>query len=60
MTTINQGDVGGMPVPLPSLDVQRAFTDKLDEFDEARRKTQDAIASANQLRRYILNQVMIG
>ena len=34
MTTINQGDVENLPVPLPKISDQSAFADKLDQLEQ--------------------------
>ena len=34
MTTINQGDMNAMPVPIPPLNLQHKIADILDNLDE--------------------------
>ncbi len=54
MTTINQADLGNMPVPLPPLEEQSDFADKLDNFDQIHRVIEEARESVNCLKLALL------
>jgi len=57
MTTINQGDIGDMPFPLPDLDRQNAVADHLDDLESTIAEVAQAIASDATLKSQIANQL---
>lgn len=59
MTTINQGDLGGMPIPLPSLGEQRALADTIDEWDETRKQAQKVADGARTLKTDMVNCLLV-
>jgi len=57
MTTINQGDIGDMPFPLPDLERQRAIADHLDDLESTIAEVGRAIASDASLKSEFANQL---
>jgi restriction endonuclease S subunit len=57
MTTINQGDIGDMPFPLPDLERQRAIADYLDDHESTIAEVNRAIASDASLKCKFANQL---
>lgn len=57
MTTINQGDIGDMPFPLPDLERQRAIADHLDDLESTIAEVNQAIASDASLKSKFANQL---
>jgi type I restriction enzyme S subunit len=57
MTTINQGDIGDMPFPLPDLERQRAIADHLDDLESTIADVNRAIASDALLKSKFANQL---
>jgi type I restriction enzyme M protein len=57
MTTINQGDIGDMPFPLPDLARQRAIAEHLDKLESAIADVAQAIQASAAIKNMIAKHV---
>ena len=55
MTTINQGDLGKMPIPLPKLDKQIELSTILDTFDDQISEALDHQGACKNLKKRLMN-----
>jgi len=60
MTTINQGDLGEMPIPLPTLDQQASAADRLDSVDASIEDMETHVQRAVMLRNDLINGLLAG
>ena len=60
MTTINQGDLGEMPIPLPTLDQQASAADRLDSVDASIEDMETHVQRAAMLRNGLINGLLAG
>lgn len=60
MTTINQGDLGKLPIPLPSLDEQMTLADMLDQIESELQALEHHIYTESALRKKLVNEFFGG
>lgn len=60
MTTINQGDLGKFPIPLPSLSEQKILADMLDQIETEVRLLEHHIHIGSVLRNNLVNKLFEG
>lgn len=52
MTTINQGDLESLPIPLPTVDYQTLVSERLDDFDKAIATTKKRMEETKSLMKF--------
>jgi type I restriction enzyme, S subunit len=59
MTTINQNDLGEMPILLPSIDVQKAISEQLDDIEHKIGEVRQHINVLRVLKVQMLNKILV-